>query len=179
MCNFKLDSREVCSGIFVAKCCHLYGCQAWGIKTKALYELDVCWRKAVRKLWHLPYTTRSRFLPGLVGTASLRDQVMRRFAKFYNGILQGKNNKMKLISNISTYNDHRRKGTIGENVECISRLWNCSYDYLCENTASTVDIETSDRVRAIKELTACKDNGDHLPIFDSSELSDLIGEIAC
>ena len=86
---------------------------------------------------------------------------------------------MKLISNISTYSDHRRKGTIGENVECISRLWNCSYDYLCENTASTVDIETSDRVRAIKELTACKDNGDHLPIFDSSELSDLIGKIAC
>ena len=104
---------------------------------------------------------------------------MRRFAKFYNGISQGKNNKMKLISNISTYSDHRRKGTVGENVECISRLWNCSYDYLCENTASTVDIETSDRVRAIKELTACKDNGDHLPIFDSSELSDLIGEIAC
>ena len=50
---------------------------------------------------------------------------------------------------------------------------------ICENTASTVDIETSDRVRAIKELTACKDNGNHLPIFDSSELSDLIGEIAC
>ena len=70
-------------------------------------------------------------------------------------------------------------GTIGENVECISRLWNCSYDYLCENTTSTVDIETSDRVRAIKELIACKDNGDHLPIYDSSELSDLIGEIAC
>ena len=113
------------------------------------------------------------------GTASLRDHVIRRFAKFYNGISQGKNNKMKLISNISTYSDHRRKGTIGENVECISRLWNCSYDYLWENTDSTVDIETSDRVRAIKELTACKDNGDHLPIFDSSELSDLIGGIAC
>ena len=179
VCNFKLASREVCSQIFVAKYCHLYGCQAWGIKTKTLFELDVCWRKAVRKLWHLPYTARSRLLPGLVGTASLRDQVMRRFAKFYDGISQGKNNKMKLISNISTYCDHRRKGTIGENVECISRLWNCSYDYLCENTASTVDIETSDRVRAIKKLTACKDNGDHLPIFDSSELSDLIGEIAC
>ena len=99
VCNFKLASREVCSRIFVAKCCHLYGCQAWGIKTKALFELDVCWRKAVRKLWHLPYTARSRLLPGLVGTASLRDQVMRRFAKFYNGISQGKNNKMKLISN--------------------------------------------------------------------------------
>ena len=73
------------------------------------------------------------------------------------GISQCKNNKMKLISNFSTYSDQRRKGTIGENVECISRFWNCSYDYLCENTASTVDIETSDRVRAIKELTACKD----------------------
>ena len=47
------------------------------------------------------------------------------------------------------------------------------------NTASIVDVETSDRVRAIKDLTACKEIGDHLPIFDSSELSDLIGEIAC
>ena len=37
VCNFKLASPEVCSRIFVAKCCHLYGCQAWGIKTKALF----------------------------------------------------------------------------------------------------------------------------------------------
>ena len=46
-------------------------------------------------------------------------------------------------------------------------------------TASIVDVETSDRVRAINEPTVCKGNGDHLPIFDSSELSGLIGEIAC
>ena len=75
--------------------------------------------------------------------------------------------------------DYPRKGTIGENVECISRLLNCSCDYLCENTNRTVDFETSDGVRTIKELTACKANDDHLPIFDSSELSDPIGEIAC
>ena len=99
----------------------------------------------------------SRLLPGLVGTASLRDQVMRRFANFYNGLSQGKNNKMKLICNISTYNDHRRKGRIGEDVECTSRLLNCSYDYLRENTASTVDVETNDRVRAKKKLTKFKD----------------------
>ena len=86
---------------------------------------------------------------------------------------------MNLIRYISTYSDHHRKGTIGENVECISRLWNCSYDYLRENTANTVDVETSDRVRAIKELAACKQNGDHLPIFGSTELPGVIGEIAC
>ena len=86
-------------------------------------------------------------------------------------LYKGKNNKMKLLSNISTYSVHCRKGIIGENVEYISRLWNCSFGYLI------VDVEISDRVRAITELTACKDNGDHLPIFDSSELSDLIGEM--
>ena len=84
VCTFKLASLEVCSRIFVAKCCHLHSCQARGIKTKALFELDVCWRKAICKLWHLPYTARSRLLPGLAGTASLCDQVMRRFANLYN-----------------------------------------------------------------------------------------------
>ena len=161
VCNFKLASREVCSLIILAKCCHLYGCQAWAIKTKALFEHDVCLRKAVRKLRHLPYTTRSRLLSGLVGTASLRDRVIRIFANFYNRLSQGKNNKMKITSNISANSDYWKKGTIGENVECISRLWNCSYDYLCKITATTVDVETNDGVRAIKELPACKDNGDH------------------
>ena len=159
MFNFKLTSREVCSRIFAAKCSHLYDCQAWGIKTKSLFELGVCWHKAGRKLWHLPYNAKERLFsskPSLKKAFPLRDLVMCWFVNFDNGLSQGKNNKMKLISNISTYSEHRRKGTIGWNVKCISRLWNRSYDYLFKNTASTFAVDPSDRVRVIKNFTVCK-----------------------
>ena len=179
ICNVKLTSREVCSRVFVAKCCHLYGDQAWSVNSKALTEFDVCWRKAVRKLWHLPYRARSSLLPVLVGTPSLRDQIINRFAKFYNGILHGNNNKMILLSNISTHSEQRKKGIMGENVKYISRLWQCTNEYLRNNIMRGVETETLDRVRAIKEITEQLENRDSLQMFDSSELSDLMRDIAC
>ena len=78
---------------------------------------------AGEKLWHLPCATKARLLQGLSGQLHCVTMPCVDL-HFYNGLPQGQNNKMKLLSNFSTCNDHRRKGTIWEIVECISRLWN-------------------------------------------------------
>ena len=61
----------------------------------------------------------------------------------------------------------------------ISRLWPSPYGYLCNSITGPLDSETSDRVRTIKELTEYKNSDNFSPIFDSFELSGLIGKISC
>ena len=51
-----------------------------------------------------------------------------RFAKMYNSIIKGSNDKMILLCKISVFD--RIKGIIGHNVELIRRSSGCSYDYL-------------------------------------------------
>ena len=70
---------------------------------------------------------------------------------------QTETNKVKSFSNTSTRNDHRKEGTIGEK-ENISRLWNCSYDYLRDIIIGTIDNETGDRIELHRSSREYGDN---------------------
>ena len=170
---------ESCSKVFVAKCCHLHGCQAWDIRSKALDEFNVTWRKAVRRLRQLPYTARSRLLPELVGTATLRDQVTDRFAGLYNDIMKGGNNKMHLLACVSREGWNHRKGVIGINVDCISRTWRCKHTFLSCNVQREGDSDIIARAQAIRELTCVKERTTSLPSFAYNEVHDMMCAIAC
>merc|ERR1712079_176393 len=105
--NFKGIHRNIISHIFCTQCCHLYGCQAWALDSKYLDRFDVPWRKAIRKLWYLPYRARSKMLPILVNSQSVRDHASIRFIKMYNSMYSGKNYKMKVLCNISVYSNKK------------------------------------------------------------------------
>ena len=62
---------------------------------------------------------------------------------------------------------------------CGSVLMQLTNEYLRNNVIRGVESETLDRVRAIKEITEQLENRDSLQLFDSSELSDLMRDIAC
>ena len=151
VCYFKLTNRGVCSRRFVA----IYMVAKHGVsKQKRCLSLMSDGVKKSTNSGACLTLQGQGFCQGLSGQPHCVTRSCVNLHFFYNGLSQGKNNNMKLISNISSYSDHRRKGTIGENVECINQLRKCSYDYLCKNTASTVDVEISDRVRAMKELNS-------------------------
>ena len=99
--NFKFTHRNILSHVFCTQCCHLYGCQAWALDSKYMGKFDVAWRRAIRKLWYLPYKARSKMLPVLVNSQSVSDHAISRFVKLYNTMSSGNNNKMKLLCNVS------------------------------------------------------------------------------
>ena len=57
--DFKLLPCYIKSKLFTTFCIDAYGCQLLNLEsTKEIPHLYVAWRKAVRKLWRLPYTTQ-------------------------------------------------------------------------------------------------------------------------
>ena len=93
--NFKHVDKNVSSrvfmsqcchlfGSFMSQCCHLFGSQAWLLDSQYIKSFSTTWRKAIRKLWCLPNTTRSNIVPYLVGAPQLEEQLFRRVAKMYN-----------------------------------------------------------------------------------------------
>ena len=133
VCNFRLASRKISSQILVAQCCHLYGCQAEGITTKALVELVVGWRKTDRKLLQFALHCKVKAFTIAYGESLIAWTQIHISAHF---VTQGKHNKMKPLSNINTYWNYRRKITIRERstqrlftelLLWLSMWWHCQY----------------------------------------------------
>ena len=126
--NFKHVEKNVSSRVFMSQCCHLFGSQAWLLDSQCIKSFSTIWRKAIRKLWCLPNTTRSNIVPYLVGAPPLEEQLFRRVAKMYNAIRQGFNSKLLLLLDISVCSS--KTGIMGVNTKLISSKWYCGYEHL-------------------------------------------------
>ena len=120
---FKLVDKNVSSRVFMSKCCHLFGSQAWLLDSQCIKSFITSWRKAIRKLWCLPNTTRSNIVPYLVDAPPLEERLFRRVAKVYNAIRQGFNSKLLLLLDISVCSS--KMGVMGVNTKLISSKWYC------------------------------------------------------
>ena len=48
--------------LFQQFCMSLYGCPMWDLTTRSISKLYTLWRKAIRKIWKVPYDSHCRFL---------------------------------------------------------------------------------------------------------------------
>ena len=60
--DFKLLPWYRKSKLFTTFCIDAYRCQLWYFESKEVHHFYVAWRKAVHKLWRLPYTTHCNLL---------------------------------------------------------------------------------------------------------------------
>ncbi len=51
---------------FNTQCAQLYEAAAWIFRDKAVSEFQTTWNKCVRRIFNLPYTTHTRFLPHIL-----------------------------------------------------------------------------------------------------------------
>ena len=119
--NFKAASRSARIKLFSSKCCFFYGSQSWALDSKPVQELEVCWRKAARRLLGLPYQTRSAMIPYLLNCDNLNLQLCYRFVKLLQCISRGNNIKLKWMLKTGS-----KTGTVNSNIEHISRVFNCN-----------------------------------------------------
>ena len=73
--------------LFNSQCLSLYGAQLWNLKDPDVEQLIVTWRKCVRSLLGLPFSTRSYILPYIMNSFNILDTIMERQANFYVQLL--------------------------------------------------------------------------------------------
>ena len=87
--------------IFISICMSLYGCQLWDASPKFINNFLVSWRKAIRRMFKLPYRTHSCLLHLIINDLPVDGQINLRIIKFFNCMYKNKNNVMSLCGRLA------------------------------------------------------------------------------
>ena len=172
--NFKTAQRHFCCQVFIAQCCHLYGCQMWDLTSDFINTFEITWKRCIRKLWYLPNIARSNLLPYVCNCLPFKVQLVKRFAKMYNTAMKGVNDAFKFLCYVSI--NSTQKGIIGKNIEHIENMYSCSIDKLkyCNE-----DKVMQSRALAIKDLSECLSGGMLLENWSRNDISSFIEFVSC
>ena len=111
--KFKIKSNEVFSDFKLLPCYiklklfttfgfDVYGCQLWNFESKEVHHFYVAWRKAVRKLGRLPYTTHCNLLHTINNTLPIEISLEKRSVKSSWSCVNSENDVVKTISQVAT-----------------------------------------------------------------------------
>ena len=117
--------------LFRSYCTSNYGCELWSLTTSNSSDLCTAWRRGVRSIWNLPYTTHCYLLPLICQCLPVYDELCRRSMNFARSCVSLES---KLISQIASYCIHfaRRKSPMGPNILfCADRYQNNIDNILC------------------------------------------------
>ena len=118
-CNFKYCDYDTLCKLFNTNCTSFYGSPLWPLADRPLRQLNICWRKCIRKLFNIHSRTHSRFIPLLFNTSALQGQLQVRFAKFWTQCYHSINPIVQACSLLSISSG----STVSRNLhEIMSRL---------------------------------------------------------
>ena len=70
--------------IFISICMSLYGCRLWDVSHRYNNKFYVSWRKAIRRMFSLPYRTHSCLLHLIINDLPVDGQTQLRMIKLFN-----------------------------------------------------------------------------------------------
>ena len=83
MQHFKCLDSTILYRLFNNFCLSLYSCQLWQISSPKIMEpLYIAWRKCVRRIFCLPYTTHCNLVPIIANDQSIELKLHNRFLNF-------------------------------------------------------------------------------------------------
>jgi Reverse transcriptase (RNA-dependent DNA polymerase) len=109
--------------LFMSYCESFYGSQLWDLQHVCIKCFDTVWRKAIRRLWQLPYKTHCNFLPVFANGSNFHTILCKRFNNFANDCFVHCNNLIKFISHVAASSQLH---VFGKNV-----LHACYYQMSC------------------------------------------------
>ena len=95
LADFGRVTSRVKNILFKQHCASLYGVQ--NCLMSELVEMCVPWRKAVRRVWQVPYRTHNRYIPYLSQTFLIGLIISKRFIKHFISGFQNDNNTVQFI----------------------------------------------------------------------------------
>ena len=84
--------------LFDSYCTSYYGSSLWDLTTKGIEDIEIAWRKCMRRILKLNFRTRSRYIPLLTEKKCIHDQLLDRFAKFYDKCNISANVKVRTVT---------------------------------------------------------------------------------
>ncbi len=79
----------------------VYGCQLWDFSSKVANDFYIAWRKCIRRLVSLPYTTHNRLLHIICNDIPVDLQLHKRFVTFFIKALNSNNTSVKLCAKLA------------------------------------------------------------------------------
>ena len=108
--------------IFNSECAHFYGAQAWSFEDNHVNEFQTMWNRCVRRVFCLPYTTHTRYLPHILGVCNAMDQIYCRFINMINVMMKSKNVRVCYLTRMAIAS---ARNIIGANVRIIAKRIKC------------------------------------------------------
>ena len=144
-------------------CTSWYGCQSWLLRSPYINQLNIEWRKAVRRTLGLSTRTRSVLLPVLAGSRTFCEQHHSRVNRFIESLKNSENVSVQYVINRAHTNT---VGPLGK-------------DILYLKTHSTADRDRSvpfesSRIDQIRELIRARDGLDQLSVLNREEIQDIL-----
>ena len=93
-----LISNDVASKLFQTYCCSFYGSQLWNLSSSSFNDICTAWNKAVRRIFHLPFTTHRFLLPCVTQSEHIRDNLIKRSTTLFQNMMLSDNEVIKCLS---------------------------------------------------------------------------------
>ncbi len=156
--HFKHLPPKVMYYLFKTYCMPLYGGPLWDYGSKQVERFYTAWRKAVRYILAIPYRTHGNLLHLLCDDIPVRDQLYKRFVRFFNSLTVSNNHVTRMCASLAINGSN---SWVGNNVTVCAEYFSMSrYDLdVCkcdfsENLSDDVYVN----VDVIKELMEMKFN---------------------
>ena len=129
--------------LFHQFCMSLYGCVLWDLSSKYIETFYVKWRKAIRQLMRIPYTTHCRYLHLLCDTAPIELQLLKRSVKFIGRVLNSSNDVLTMCGKLAL---NGSLSAVSNNINYIAQVSRCDkykwlFDFSTNNVLALISTE--------------------------------------
>ena len=167
LADFSFTDSKTLSRLFNTYCTNIYGSPLWKhFDRKLLEPFYIAWRKCIRRVWKIPFTSHNVLLPYIHNTIAFNVILEKRCIKFLWTLF---NSGYDIYRNIIKNSLHNRNTTLGENVRYFMHKYNIVFTDWFENINilyNKIDIYVKHNFDAesfyvgntIRELCEARDN---------------------
>jgi hypothetical protein len=168
----------------------MYGCELWSLDDSDSVNNFCCaWRKALRRIFHLPPNTHSSILPIISDTLPIFDELCKRTSRFITTCLNAPSCLVRSVSFHGVFYSKYRS-PLGSNALLICKHFSWSFDSFISNCIDLTNYSfrawfgrqlTDDDVKTalfLLELLFVREGRFSVDDFARSELSDIINCVA-
>ena len=102
-----------------------------------ILRLYTTWRKCLRQLLKITHVAHGEYLPLIVEGIPIEGQLMKRFIKFYNSVINSDNNILQFCGQLVTNGSN---SAVCKSVMYVKSKYNLKYK--CDNTLSIKELYT-------------------------------------
>ena len=136
--HFHNVQPDVLYYIFKTYCMPLYGSQLWDHSNNTVNKFYVNWRKAIRKIFGLPYTAHCGLLPYICDDFNVNIQLYHRLITFCRTLSTSSNTLTNLCYHLAL---NGSDSALCRNISLITKVWSvsrydiCNIDRTCKHIA--------------------------------------------